>query len=76
MFIAKLKFGIPEGESVTLFLEQDGTIVDSEEYFQTIEEQTIFLLKRENEIRPFSGRLLEYGFFLITIRVRKKPAVI
>ena len=41
------KFGYDS--DVCLVLEEDGTEVDEEEYFQFIEENTVFLLLRERE---------------------------
>ena len=48
--IALEKFGIEEWMEVYLVLEEDGTEVDDEEYFQTIEANTMLMLLNKDDI--------------------------
>ena len=48
--IAREKFEIEEWMEVYLVLEEDGTEVDDEEYFQTIEANTMLMLLSKDDI--------------------------
>ena len=47
---AKEKFGLDDWIEVYLVLEEDGTEVDEEEYFQTLEGNTILMLLLKEDI--------------------------
>jgi DNA fragmentation factor alpha subunit len=47
MFSAQEKFNITS--SMKIVLESDGTEVDEEEYFRTLEQNTCFMILREDE---------------------------
>jgi hypothetical protein len=44
LFSAKEKLNYPTDKSVYVVLEEDGTEVDEEEYFQTLPENTLLML--------------------------------
>ena len=50
MVLAREKFGINEWVEVFLVLEEDGTEVDEEEYFQTMKENTMLMLLLRDDI--------------------------
>ena len=47
---AKEKFEIEEWLEVYLVIEEDGTEVDDEEYFSTLEDNTVFMLLFKHDI--------------------------
>ena len=47
---AKEKFGIYDWVEVCLVLEEDGTEVDEEEYFQTMKDNTMMMLLFKDDI--------------------------
>lgn len=57
---AQDKFGMTSGMKIVL--ESDGTEVDEEEYFSTLEQNTCFMILKENEdwIPPS-----EYNYLLV-----------
>nr|XP_056715610.1 lipid transferase CIDEC-like [Euleptes europaea] len=42
--LEKVHLALPVVGTITLVLDEDGTIVDTEEYFQTLQESTVFLV--------------------------------
>ena len=52
---AKEKFEIEEWLEVYLVIEEDGTEVDDEEYFSTLEDNTVFMLLFKHDIRSPQG---------------------
>uniref|UniRef100_A0A0B7BH20 CIDE-N domain-containing protein n=1 Tax=Arion vulgaris TaxID=1028688 RepID=A0A0B7BH20_9EUPU len=54
----KNKLQIPKEEDVTLVLEDDGTIVDSENFFETLPSQTVFVFLKEGEKWTGAGELI------------------
>jgi hypothetical protein len=48
--LAKEKFGIYDWVEVCLVLEEDGTEVDEEEYFQTMKDNTMMMLLFKDDI--------------------------
>jgi len=50
LVVAKNKFGLDSADSVSIVLEEDGTIVDDEEYFQHgLEPSSILMLLKRDE---------------------------
>ena len=52
---AREKFGIEDWMEVYLVLEEDGTEVDDEEYFQTIEGNSMLMLLLKDDIWSHQG---------------------
>jgi len=46
---ARLRFNIPIHLNITVVLEQDGTEIDDEEYFATLDKNTCLMILRDNE---------------------------
>jgi DNA fragmentation factor alpha subunit len=67
-FTAKEKLGL-NGEAVKVVLEQDGTEVDEEDYFSTLERNTSLMLLAPNEKWGPPGRVQRYRTFSRTFTV-------
>ncbi|KAK7094135.1 DNA fragmentation factor subunit beta-like [Littorina saxatilis] len=52
------KLHIPEDEEVTVVIEDDGTVVDSESFFKKLPSQTVFIFLIEGEIWKGAGDLI------------------
>ncbi|XP_020707490.2 DNA fragmentation factor subunit alpha-like [Athalia rosae] len=53
--VARSRFGLPLDEQLTIVLEQDGTEVDDEEYFATLERNTSLMILCGNQKWAASG---------------------
>lgn len=49
MFSGKEKLGFAKGEKVEVVLEEDGTLVDDEDYFHHLNSDTTLILLKRNE---------------------------
>lgn len=71
-FLAKEKLGL-NGEAVKVVLEQDGTEVDEEDYFSTLERNTSLMLLAPNEKWCPPGRAHRYTVYVYIFLSILKP---
>jgi len=70
MFAAKAKFKIDSSIKTQIVLESDGTLVEDEDFFKTLERYTSFMILRQNEdfsLSTIEVSILKYIFFFLVI---------
>lgn len=69
--LAQQKLDINENEPIKVVLESDGTEIDEEDYFDTLETNTlIMILKSDQKWSPYDiryNKLLKFLFYLLCI---------
>jgi len=68
--LAQQKLNINENEPIKVVLESDGTEIDEEDYFETLESNTlIMILKSDQKWGPYGLRYTKLLMFLFYLQI-------